>query len=73
LVADALRSAASDDAKAKISRAINSLSRNDDGRRALIAAGTFEAVADALRSAASDDAKAEISNAVSSLAPDDYV
>ncbi len=67
------RGAASDDAKAEISRAITDLSYNDDGRRALIAAGACEAVADALRPAASDDAKAEISNSVSSLAPDDYV
>ncbi len=49
-VAEALRSAASDDAKANISRTIYNLSLHDDGRRALIAGGACEAVAEALRS-----------------------
>ena len=57
----AMRAAASDDAMVHISKAIIKLSRDDDGLRALIAAGACKAVADALRSARSDDATAEIS------------
>ena len=67
----ALRSAASDDAKAAISYAIGDLARNQDGCRALVAAGACEAAADALRSAASGRAKAAISSAIANLARDE--
>ena len=71
----ALRSAASDDAKAAISNAISRLARDEVGRRALVAAGAYKAAADALRSAASDDPKAtislaKISNAILNLCVD---
>ena len=63
--------AASDDAKVRISEAIGNLARDDEGRRALVAAGACEAAAHALRSAASDDAKARISKAIFDLDRDD--
>jgi hypothetical protein len=67
----ALKSAESDDAKAAISSAISKLAFNDDGRRALILGGAFEAVSEALKSAESDDAKAKISSAIRKLAFND--
>ena len=70
-LSSALRSAASDDAKAGISRAVFNLAFDDEGRRALVAAGACEAAAHALRSAASDDAKMWISAAIDNLALDD--
>jgi hypothetical protein len=60
-LSSALRSAASDDTMAGISDAIRNLAFDDEGCRALVAAGACEAAAHALRSAASDDAKAWIS------------
>ena len=70
-LSSALRSAASDDAKVRISHAISNLALDDEGRRALVAAGACEAAAHALRSAGSDDAKAEISEAIVNLALND--
>jgi hypothetical protein len=68
---DSLSPDASDVKKAAISSAIHGLTRNEEGRRALFAAGACNAVVRALSSDASGYAKEQISRAISQLAKDE--
>jgi hypothetical protein len=70
-VAQALRSAASDEAKAKISCVIRCLARDDACRLAFITAGACCSVVDALRSAASTETKQDFLSAIAALASHD--
>ena len=68
---DSLSPDASDVKKAAISSAIHGLARNEEGRRALFAAGACNAVVRALSPDASGYANHEISRAISQLAKDE--